>query len=138
MLTGAIRFNLSGLRRLKLTLRTVSLMVKRSRGYRSRTRNVLKKHPRKRGLFPPARILYEYKEGEKVAIIIDPSVHKGMPHRRYHGKVGTVVGKRGRAYVVHVRDGGKIKTLIVRPEHLRPLTPAQQGFVHPVEAKSSS
>ena len=95
-------------------------MVKHSRGYRSKTRKLLKKGPREHGLAPLGRLLYRYSIGEKVSILIDPSVHKGMPHRRYHGTVGVVVGKRGRAYVLDASLGNKKKTLIVRPQHLRP------------------
>ncbi len=43
-----------------------------------------------------------------------------MPHRRYHGKTGIVGGVRGDSYEVRVSLGGKVKTLYVRPEHLRP------------------
>jgi len=104
--------------------------MKASRGYRHRTRKLLRKHIRERGAVPPLSLLmYEYKPGDKVYIIINPSIMKGMPHRRYHGKVGTVVGKRGKAYIVQVRVGSKIKTLFIRPEHLKPV---------PVEAFSSS
>ncbi|NIM45647.1 MAG: 50S ribosomal protein L21e, partial [Nitrososphaeria archaeon] len=60
-----------------------------------------------------------YKPGEKVVIKIDPSVHKGMPHRRYQGRVGVIASKRGRAYEVHVTQGDSVKEIIVRPEHLR-------------------
>ncbi len=59
--------------------------------------------------------------GEKAAIVIDPSVHKGQPNRRYHGLTGTVEGRRGRAYIVAVRQGGLIKRIIATPEHLRKL-----------------
>ncbi len=97
-------------------------MVKHSHGYRSRTRKLLRKKPRERGLFPLSRILYQYEIGERVTIIIDPSIHKGMPHKRYHGKVGVIVGKRGRAYIIETYLGEKRKILIVRPEHLRPLS----------------
>jgi large subunit ribosomal protein L21e len=38
--------------------------------------------------------LVEYPVGSKVVIDIDPSVHKGMPHKRYQGKVGVVLGRR--------------------------------------------
>ncbi|MBA7624536.1 hypothetical protein ES703_31945 [subsurface metagenome] len=55
----------------------------------------------------------------KVTIILDPSVVKGQPHPRYHGRVGVVKERRGRAYVVEIRDGGSIKKVISRPEHLR-------------------
>jgi len=55
-----------------------------------------------------------------VVVMIDPSVQKGMPHKRYHGKVATVVGKRGRSYVLKVPQGDAIKEIIARPEHLTP------------------
>jgi large subunit ribosomal protein L21e len=95
-------------------------MVKRSKGYRSRTRSLLRKKPRERGKIGLSRILRPYKPGEKVTILIEPSVHKGMPHRRYHGRVGLIQGKRGKSYVVHVEMGKQIKQIIARPEHLTP------------------
>ncbi|MEM2897041.1 MAG: 50S ribosomal protein L21e, partial [Candidatus Bathyarchaeia archaeon] len=66
-----------------------------------------------------SKLLRTYKDNDKVFIKIDSSVHNGMPHRRYHGKVGSIVGKRGRSYIVKVTSGDKIKTLLVRPEHLK-------------------
>ncbi len=96
-------------------------MVRAPRGYRHRTRKMLKKHIRKKGAVPPLSLLMkEYKLGEKVHIVINPAIHKGMPHRRYHGKTGEIVGKRGKAYVVKIFLGNKEKTLFIRPEHLRP------------------
>jgi large subunit ribosomal protein L21e len=71
-------------------------------------------------MIPLGRLLREYTIGQKVDVIIDPSVAKGQPHRRFHGKVGTILEKRGRAYVVGLKDGEKPKQLIVRPEHLVP------------------
>ncbi|MEL9997749.1 MAG: 50S ribosomal protein L21e, partial [Sulfolobales archaeon] len=50
----------------------------------------------------------------------NPAIHGGMPHRRYFGKVATVIGRRGRAYEVEVFLGNKRKVLYVLPEHLRP------------------
>ncbi|HID47547.1 MAG TPA: 50S ribosomal protein L21e [Methanothermococcus okinawensis] len=94
-------------------------MVQRSKGFRSKTRHKLQKHPRERGIHPVTRALKEFKVGDIVHVVIDPSVHKGMPHPRFHGKTGTVVGQRGRAYIVRVRDGGKYKDIIAMPQHLR-------------------
>ncbi len=94
--------------------------MRRSKGYRARTRRLLKKDPRERGKIRLSKLLYEYQPGVRVVVKIDPSVHKGMPHRRYHGKVGTVIGKRGRGYIVSVTQGDAIKEVIVRPEHLEP------------------
>jgi large subunit ribosomal protein L21e len=93
-------------------------MVKRSKGYRSRTRRLFRKRPRERGKIGLSRILTPYQPGQKVTIMIEPSVHKGMPHRRYHGRVGVIQGKRGKSYVVHVHMGNQTKQIIARPEHL--------------------
>ena len=98
-------------------------MVKAPRGYRSRTRRVLRKRVRERGAVPKASVLLrEYNVGEKVAIKIDPTFNYwGMPHRRFHGLTGTVIGRRGEAYVVEVYLGRKRKLLFVPPVHLKPL-----------------
>jgi large subunit ribosomal protein L21e len=66
------------------------------------------------------KLLYEYQPGSQVVVKIDSSVQKGMPHRRYHGRVGTVINKRGRSYVVSVSQGDAVREIIVRPEHLEP------------------
>ena len=94
--------------------------MKKSKGYRARTRSLLRRKPREKGKTGLSKILYEYTSGEKVVVKIDPSIHKGMPHRRYHGRVGVISKKRGRAYVVNVTQGDATKQIIVRPEHLKP------------------
>ena len=65
-------------------------------------------------------VLQDYEVGQRVDIVIDPGFHKGMPHKRYHGRTGVVVGKRGRGIEVDVSLGKATKSLIIRPEHLRP------------------
>jgi len=94
-------------------------MVKRSKGIRSKSRNILKKKPRDRGISSITRALQQFKEGESVSIVLDPSVHKGMPHIRFHGYTGKIEGMQGNSYLVGINDGSKHKSLIVRPEHLR-------------------
>ncbi len=96
-------------------------MVKKSTGYRSRTRALFRKNPREKGKLGLSRILRAYKAGDKVCVTIDPSVHKGMPHRRFQGRVCVIEGKRGRAYVVSLTIGNKERSLIVRPEHITPM-----------------
>jgi len=102
-----------------LTVREATTM-KKSKGFRSRTRRLLRKPPRKRGLPPIGKMLREYQIGDRVHIIIEPSVHKGTPHPRFHGKTGVVIGKRGRAYMISVRDGKAEKIIFARSEHLSP------------------
>jgi large subunit ribosomal protein L21e len=94
--------------------------VRKSKGYRSGTRRLFKKEPRERGKMKLSKLLYEYQPGTQVVVKIDSSFQKGMPHRRYHGRVGTVINKRGRSYVVSVSQGDAIREIIVRPEHLEP------------------
>lgn len=94
--------------------------MKKSKGYRSKTRRLLSKKPREKGKIQLSKLLHEYQLGNSVTVKIDPSVQKGMPHRRYHGRIGTVVGKRGRSYIVSVTQGDAVKEIIVRPEHLEP------------------
>ena len=95
-------------------------MGRKAKGYRRKTRSLLKRKPRERGKTGLSKILYEYKPGEKVVVKLDPSVHKGMPHRRFHGRVGVIADKKGRAYVINVTQGKAVKEIIVRPEHLKP------------------
>jgi large subunit ribosomal protein L21e len=94
-------------------------MVKRSKGIRSKSRKLLRKKPRERGIHSITRALQKFEEGQSVNIVIDSSVHQGMPHIRFHGHTGKIEGKQGDAYLVGINDGKKHKTLIIRSEHLR-------------------
>lgn len=94
-------------------------MVKASKGIMEKTRQKFRRNPRQRGLSAITRAFQTFNEGEQVIIVIDSSVQKGWPHHRFHGMTGTVVERRGRAYVVDVRFGGRTKQAVVLPEHLR-------------------
>ena len=65
-------------------------------------------------------LLREYQEGEQALVIIDPRQHKGLPHRRYHGKVGNIINVGRRAVTLDVKLGNKTKTLITRLDHIKP------------------
>lgn len=90
-------------------------MSKKSKGFRSRTRKILKSKRK------PTIIDYlkDLKIGEKVKIIPEPSSHKGMPELRFKGKIGHIINKRGNAYMVEIKDGNKEKKVISNPEHLK-------------------
>lgn len=90
----------------------------RSRGFRRKTRQLLTRDT-VRGL---SYLLHEYKMGDKVVIDIDPREHKGMPHRRFQGKVGLIESVGRRALRIRVRIGNKDKMVIARLAHVRPLT----------------
>ncbi len=91
-------------------------MVRASKGIRHGTRKKLKKGFRER--FKPESFIQEFKPEDKVIIKQDASSYR-MPHPVFKGKIGEIKGKRGRAYIIEIRAGNKIKELIVRPEHLK-------------------
>lgn len=96
--------------------------MKGSKGYYSGTRSLLRKPTRAKGKPQIGKLLQDYASGSQVIIKMDSSVQKSMPHKRFHGKIGTVVEKRGRGYVVRVPQGEAVKEIIVRSEHLEPYT----------------
>lgn len=91
-------------------------MVKKSKGFRARTRKKLKQKLARPTI---TKFLQEFDVGQNVIITLEPSSHKGMPFPRFKGSTGKVVGKRGKSYIVEIMDGRKIKKIISRPEHLK-------------------
>jgi large subunit ribosomal protein L21e len=91
----------------------------KSKGPRRKSRSVLTKRARERGKLGLSRLLAEYEVGEKVIINIDPGIHRGMPHKRFQGKVGTVVERRGKAYILDIPQRKTSKFVIAGPEHVR-------------------
>lgn len=73
-----------------------------SYGYRAKTRDIFSKDRGQKGQIPLTRYLTNYKVGQYVDIKGDGAVHKGMPHKFYHGKTGVVwnVTKRAVGVVV--------------------------------------
>jgi len=92
-------------------------MTQKSHGPRAKTRKRLKQPVRYRPTI--TKFLKEFQIGEKVVIDPEPSSQRGMPHVRYRGRVGEIIGKRGNAYIVAVKVGSKTKQLISAPEHLK-------------------
>jgi large subunit ribosomal protein L21e len=87
-----------------------------SHGFMHKSRSVMTKD-KVRGV---SFLLRNYNVGDKVLVIIDPSQHKALPHRRYHGKVGTVKTVGRRTVKLAVNLGKKSKTLITRLDHIKP------------------
>lgn len=90
--------------------------MRASKGFRRGTRRTLKKG--KEG-FRVGEFLKEFRPEQRVAVKINPSSHKGMPHPRFEGKIGKVTEKRGNAYVVEISSGKTKKNVIARAEHLK-------------------
>ena len=88
----------------------------RSHGFKHKSRSVMTKDSPRGVSF----MLREYSVGDRALVIIDPRQHKGLPHRRYHGKVGTVKEVGRRSIILDVKLAEKTKTLITRFDHIKP------------------
>ncbi len=93
-------------------------MARFGHGKISKSRHKLKKPRRKEGI---TKYLRSFEKGEKVVVKID-SISQNYPHPRYHGLIGDIKEKRGRAYIVDVRTGKKSKQIITTPEHLKKIS----------------
>ena len=94
-----------------------------SHGKRARTRDVFSKPFRRHGAPHFQRYTMSYRIGDYIDIITDGSIHKGMPHKCYHGKTGRVfnVNKHAIGVVINKQHNGRIipKRIHVRIEHIR-------------------
>ena len=77
-----------------------------------------KKSIRSRGKIQFSRYFQELEEGDKVAVVKELSVPSNFPDR-YQGRTGEVEGKRGRSYIIKIKDNDKEKRFIIQPIHLR-------------------
>lgn len=92
-------------------------MVRKSKGFRTRSRHKLTQPPKVRPAI--TKFLQEFQVGQRVALEMEPSSHKGMPYPKFKGSVGKVIARRGRSYIVEINVGDSRKTIISRPEHLK-------------------
>lgn len=79
-----------------------------------------RKKVRTRGKLQLSRYFQELKEGDRVSITRESSVKSSFPER-LQGRTGLIVDKRGKAYIIKVKDQNKEKKFIIEPIHLRKL-----------------
>ncbi|GLE08632.1 hypothetical protein PINS_up019947 [Pythium insidiosum] len=60
-------------------------------GYRARTRDMFARPFRQRGMIKLSTYLRTFKVGDYVDIKANGAIHKGMPHKFYHGPHGPCV-----------------------------------------------
>eukprot|EP01117_Protostelium_nocturnum_P000688 TRINITY_DN1080_c3_g1_i1.p1 TRINITY_DN1080_c3_g1~~TRINITY_DN1080_c3_g1_i1.p1 ORF type:complete len:161 (-),score=41.82 TRINITY_DN1080_c3_g1_i1:60-542(-) len=93
-------------------------------GYRARTRHLFSRAFRTHGANNLTNYLTTYKVGDYVDIVANGSIHKGMPHKFYHGKTGVVWNVTRRAIGVEVNKVVRTRVLRkrinVRVEHVKP------------------
>ena len=100
-------------------------MVKRVGGSRRKTRHLYHVSKKMKGKLAVSEFVKKLQIGELVQLVAQPSILKGIYFRRFHGRTGTITGKQGNCYKVHIKDGGKEKTLIVAAAHLTKVKVAQ-------------
>mmetsp|Transcript_36118 Transcript_36118/g.71079 ORF Transcript_36118/g.71079 Transcript_36118/m.71079 type:complete len:163 (+) Transcript_36118:143-631(+) len=92
-------------------------------GVRARTRHMFAKKFRQHGNPNLSQYLMKVKVGDYVDIFANPTIHKGMPHKGYHGRTGIVFNVTKSAVGVRVNKlvNGRIleKRIHVRIEHIR-------------------
>ena len=93
--------------------------MERIGGLRRKSRFKFKKEIRQKGKISVSRFMKSFAVGQKVHLTMEPSYHKGIYHTRFMGKTGMVKAQRGNCYEVTISDGGKEKTVIVHPVHLK-------------------
>jgi large subunit ribosomal protein L21e len=96
---------------------------------------------RQHGLPAPATYLTNFHLGDYVDIVANGAIHKGMPHKYYHGRTGRVwnVTPRSIGVEVNKRVGGKVlvKRLHVRTEHVNK-SKCREGFLARVKANEKA
>ncbi|CAO2822107.1 unnamed protein product [Amaranthus hypochondriacus] len=92
-------------------------------GLRARTRDLFARGFRKKGTIPISTYLRTFHIGQYVDIKVNGAIHKGMPHKFYHGRTGRVwnITKRAIGVEVNKQVGNRIiaKRLHVRIEHVQ-------------------
>lgn len=71
-------------------------------GVRSRTRDLFARPFRKKGYIPLTTYLRTFKIGDHVDVKVNGAIHKGMPHKFYHGRTGRIWNVTKRAIGVEI------------------------------------
>ncbi|KAI8900708.1 ribosomal protein L21e-domain-containing protein [Globomyces pollinis-pini] len=92
-------------------------------GLRARTRHLFSRDFRQKGPIKLSTYMKTYKVGDIVDIKANGAIHKGMPHKYYHGKTGIIynVTKSSVGIIVHKIVGSRYmeKRVNIRVEHIK-------------------
>ena len=77
-----------------------------------------KRKVREKGKLKFSGYFKKISDGSSVAVVRDVGVRCSFP-KRLKGMTGKVSGSRGKFKLVEIKDGGKLKTFIIHPVHLR-------------------
>lgn len=88
-------------------------------GSRRKKSGIFTKTHKQKGKISHREFLKQLNVGDKVALKLEPAVQSATYLPRFHGKIGTVIGKEGTCYQVEIRDGNKQKLIVTHPIHLK-------------------
>jgi len=76
------------------------------------------KSVRTKGKLQLSRYFQEFNEGDSVSVVRERAVGAGFPER-IQGRTGIIESKRGRAYMVKIKDINQEKRFLIQPIHLK-------------------
>lgn len=79
---------------------------------------VRRKKIRTRGKIQLSKYFQEFEEGDSVAVVAEPSVQSCFP-KQLQGRTGVVENRRGKAYLIKIKDQNKEKRFLIEPIHLK-------------------
>mmetsp|Transcript_20401 Transcript_20401/g.33656 ORF Transcript_20401/g.33656 Transcript_20401/m.33656 type:complete len:162 (+) Transcript_20401:64-549(+) len=105
-------------------------------GLKARTRDMFAKPFRQQGEPALSKYLITYRVGDIVDIKGDGSIHKGMPHKYYHGRTGVVFNVTKTSVGVEIMKPVKQrlvrKRINIRIEHVSP-SRSRENFLQRVK-----
>lgn len=79
---------------------------------------MIKKKIRTKGKIQLSRYFQKLKKGDSVAVVKEPAVKSSFPER-IQGRTGLIEEKRGKVYLIKLRDQKKEKKFLIEPIHLK-------------------
>ncbi len=77
-----------------------------------------RKPVRSRGKLKLSRYFQKLKKGDSAAVIIEKSINFNFP-KNLQGRTGIIEEKRGKSYLVRIKDHNKEKRYLIAPIHLK-------------------
>lgn len=84
-----------------------------------------RKDVRHRGKIKFSEYFQKFKKGDRVAVKREVSVAASFPER-LQGRTGIVEDKKGRSYIVKIKDQAMAKDYIIAPVHLKKISAGAQ------------
>jgi len=79
---------------------------------------VQRKPVRTRGKLQLSRYFQEFEKGDSVAVVVESAVQSNFP-KTLQGRTGVIENKKGKAYVVKIKDQNKEKKFLIEAIHLK-------------------